>query len=363
MSRLIRWLLTFFLTIGTIGNVVAQEAKPDKEKNAASKPSDKPSNPLLDACLRPNDTQSVILACTTAIESRQLQGEDLAAVLSRRGIAHSRRAQGPAAVNDFSAVLKITPQAIDVLYARAQLYAAMKRHDLAITDYDVALKLAPGDLDLLYNRAWSKAALGRDETAIEDLTALLGKAKGDVDALMDRGGLYLRLGKFSEAAADFSAVIKQDDKASAAFYNRGRAQFLDGNFSAAAKDFQKAASLRTGNPYASLRQFLAAASVNSKKDLKILTRVMDKIAPEQWPLPILATLAGKMPEKDLLAATKITNRNESKRLEAEAHYYLGEAALIKNDQEAARAHFEAAAKGDRSWPESIDAGWRLKKIE
>ena len=51
------------------------------------------------------------------------------------------------------------------------------------------------------------------------------------------------------------------------------------------------------------------------------------------------------------------------RIEAEAHYYLGEAALLKKNTKAARDHFAAAAKGDRSLPEAIDAGWRLKQIQ
>ncbi len=360
MHHLARGLMAALLAVCLPAVALAQETTAPTQPKA----SDKPINPLLDACLKPADIQSVVVSCTTAIESRQLQGEALAAALFRRGLIQSQRAQPQAAANDLSAALKLTPKATDVLYARATLYAAMKRHDLAIADYDALLKLVPGDPDSLYGRAWSKAALGRDAPAVEDLTALLGEAKGDVDALMDRGGLYLRLGKFTEAAADFGAIAKQDPKAAAAFYNRGRAQFLKGDFAAAAKDFQQAETLRTDNPYASLRSYLALGfAPKGKPDPKILTDIIAKIAAEKWPMPVLATLAGQMPEKDLLSATEVTDKNIARRLEAEAHYYLGEAALLKKNTKAARDHFTAAAKADRSLPEAIDAGWRLKQIQ
>lgn len=323
-----------------------------------------PLNPLLEACLKPGDQQGIILACTTAIESRQLQGEALAAALYQRGLTQGRRAQFAAAVNDLSAALKLTPDAADVLFARASVYGAMKRHDLAIADYGTLLKLLPNDPDSLYRRAWSYATLGRDAQAVADLDMLLKVAKSDVDALMDRGGLYLRLGKFTEAAADFSAIVKLDPKAAAAFYNRGRAGFLKGDFKAAAKDFAQAETLRSDNPYAALRRYLAGAQGidKGKGPSEILTQAMAKFPPEQWPMPVLATILGKMPEKDLLASTSLPDKAVAQRIEAEAHYYLGEAALLKKGVKAARAHFGAAAKGDRSLPEAVDAGWRLKQL-
>ncbi|MBI2255923.1 MAG: tetratricopeptide repeat protein [Proteobacteria bacterium] len=371
MHHLARGLIAALLAVSMAGAAIAQDSGTTpgttpgaKTGTSQPKASSKPVHPLLDACLKPGDTQSVVVACTTAIESRQLQGEALAAALFRRGLIQNQRAQVQAAVNDLSAALKLTPKAVDVLYARATLYAAMKRYDLAIADYDSLLKLVPGDPDSLYNRAWSKAALGRDAPAIEDLTALLAEAKGDIDALMDRGGLYLRLGKFTEAAADFGTIAKQDPKAAAAFYNRGRAMFLKGDFVAAAKDFQQAETLRADNPYARLRRYLATGfAPKGKMDAKILNDIIAKIAPEKWPMPVLATLVGKMPEKDLLSATEVSDKNVARRLDAEAHYYLGEAALLKKDQKAARDHFAAAAKGDRSLPEAVDAGWRLKQIQ
>ena len=359
--RVLSWvLLAALLAVLSAASVQAQEGgAPESPAKTQAK-----LNPLLEVCLKPADQQAIVSACTTAIESRQLQGQSLAAALYRRGLVQGQRAQGAAAINDFSAALKLTPDAVDLLYARATVYAAIKRHDLAIADYDTLLRLVPGDADSLYRRAWSAAALGRDEAAVKDLSELLaqGNAKGDIDALMDRGGLYLRLGRFDEAAADFSAILKQDPKAAAAFYNRGRAHFLKGELKSAAKDFAEAEKQRGDNPYAALRRYLASAEGDKKGPAKILAEAMTKFPPEQWPMPVLATLSGKLAEKDLLAATSIADKNAARRIEAEAHYYLGEAALLRKDAKAARAHFAAAAKGERNLPEAIDAGWRLKQM-
>jgi lipoprotein NlpI len=357
--------LVVLLSLGLTAPSLAQEPPTNSSAKDASKKTATGLNPLLEACLGPNDTQRAIAACSTAIDSRQLQGENLAAALFRRGMAQGLRGQFAAAINDFSSALKLTPDATDLLYARASAHGVMKQHDAAIADYDALLKLVPNDADSLYRRAWSLSALGKDPAAIADLSAVLAQEKGDVDALMDRGGLYLRQGQFDPAIADFSVIVKTDPKAAAAFYNRGRGKFLKGDFADAAKDFAEAQKQRADNPYAALRRFISAGqSGDGQRKLhpEILTEAIAKFAPDQWPVPVLATLAGKMTEQDLLAATALSDKAVTRRLDAEAHYYLGEAALLKKDAKAARAHFIAAAKGDRGIPEVVDAGWRLKQL-
>jgi lipoprotein NlpI len=340
------------LSAGTTPNAVADETVPVLPA----------INPLLAACLAPDDADGSVLACTTAIQSRQLLGDSLAAALFRRGMAQGRRGQLTAAANDFSAALRLTPAATDVLFARASAYGALKRHDLAIADYGAILKLAPGDADSLYRRAWSLAAIGRDEAAVADLSAVIAVSPGDIDALMDRGGLFLRSGKFDAAAVDFTAIIVANKAAAAAFYNRGRARTLGGDDAGAAKDFATAAKLRDDNPYAALRRYVSDAR-SGGADSHILAEATAKLAPGQWPAPILAALAGTITEPDLLASAVVEDAAIASRLDAEAHFYLGEAALAKKNEAAAKAHFAAAAEAEKTIPEAVDAGWRLKSLQ
>lgn len=318
-------------------------------------------HPLLADCVKQQVAEAAVRACTVAIDSRQLQGEPLSSALYARGLANGRRAQMDAAITDFSAALDLTPDATDVLYARGSAYAAQTSHDLAAGDFSAILKIEPGDTDSLYRRAWSLTMLGRDKEAIADLSEVIKAAPDDIDALMDRGGLHLRDGNFRAAIADFDAILKLDPDAAAAQYNRGRAHALQDDFAAAEQDFAGAEANRADNPYAALRRYLAGVRA-AKPAPEILSGVIARLPQDQWPLPVLSTLAGKMQERDLLASAELADRSVAQRLVAEAHFYLGEAALGKGDAKAARAHFEAAAKGERTVPEVIDAGWRLKKL-
>jgi lipoprotein NlpI len=326
--------------------------------DTASEPA--PLNPLLGECLRDATADAAEQACTRAIESRQLQGEALATALFRRGMSQARRGQLPAAINDFTAALTQAPDATDALFARASAQAALGHHEEALADYTAILKIDSKDTDTLYRRAWSLTMLGQDKEAIADLTAVLATNQDDIDVLMDRGGLYLRSGDFKAAQADFSHILKLDPAAAAALYNRGRALALQNNAGAAAKDFIAAQQAREENPYAALRAYLATAAAG-KEEKKLLGDAIARFPADQWPLPVLATLAGEMSEQDLLAATDLADRTVKQRLAAEAHFYLGEAALAKQDKQAATAHF-AAAKGERTVPEVIDAAWRLKQL-
>lgn len=343
-----------------VSSAGAQEpATPPAEETPAKPAAD--INPLLAACLEQRAPEPASQACTVAVESRQLQGEALASALYARGVAFGRRGEMVAAINDFSAALNLTPDATDVLYARGSAHAVERRHDLAVADFSAILKIEPDDTDSLYRRAWSYTMLGRDKEAIADLSSVIAAATDDVDALMDRGGLYLRSGDFKAAIADFDAILKLDPKAAAAHYNRGRAYALQNDFARAEKDFTAAETNRDDNPYAALRRYLATAR-EGKPATDLLTATIARYPADQWPLPMLATLKGDMREGDLLASADLAERSVAQRLTAEAHFYLGEAALAKDDKKKARGHFEAAAKGERTVPEVIDAGWRLKQL-
>ncbi|TDQ82180.1 tetratricopeptide repeat protein [Dongia mobilis] len=337
-------------------------AEPPADAPAATEQAPQPLHPLLESCVSSPTPDAATIACSSAIDSRQLQGDALAMALYARGMAQARRGQMQAGILDFTAAIDLAPDATDALYARGSAQAQIQRHDLAVADYDRVLKIEPRDLDSLYRRAWSLTMLGRDKEAVADLTAVIQQVPDDIDAIMDRGGLLIRLGDFKAAIADFDRVLKSEKDAAAAHYNRGRAHALLGDAAAAQRDFAAARAARAENPYAALREYLAASQAG-KPEQKLLEDAIQHFPIDQWPLPVLACLAGQISESDLLAAAGTVNKVTAQRLAQEAHFYLGEAAWAKKDAKAARAHFEAAAKGDRTVPEVIDAGWRLAQLK
>jgi hypothetical protein len=71
-----------------------------------------------------------------------------------------------------------------------------------------------------------------------------------------------------------------------------------------------------------------------------------------------------MSADDLLQAANVSDPAKAANLTAEAQYYLGEWALLKQDKKGAKQHFKAAiaGKADRANLEFIDAGLALKKL-
>jgi len=316
----------------------------------------------LPLCMADGNPQLAVIACTRIIESGQMTGEKLGALLVRRGMAYGASNQLEAAIADFTAALKIKPDATDALYNRAAVYVRLDRLDLALADYDSVLKLAPNDADTFYQRAWVYARRGQDTAAIADLGAVLRQQPDDADALLDRGGLYIRSGQFAFAADDFSQIIKNNPKAAAAYYNRGRAAFAKGDFAAAASDFAAAYDARDGNPYAALRAYLALARLKSKTgDPKaLLQKSLAKYGDGQWPAPIVSLYLGGLTPQALLQETAASTAQDAPRLRCEANYYLGEWALLKDDKKAAQDYFRAAVEtGARNAIEFIDASLRL----
>jgi len=351
---------------GILGSVLSASAflapaLAEAEQPQASPAGEASANPLLTDCLSAKLGEVALSSCTKAINSRQLIGQDLASALLQRGMAQAGQGKLESAVGDFSAALKQVPDATDVLYARASAYVGLKRHDLALADLGAILAIDPKDIDTLYRRAWSLAALGRDAEAVGDLNAVLMQHAGDIDALMDRGGLLLRLGKFEESIADFTAIVKIDKKAAAAYYNRGRARLLVDKVKESAADFEQALTLRTDNPYAAIRLYLARLRLG-KADKNMLNAAIGKFPIEQWPMPIAAMLTGTLSEEDLMASVAMADPAVADRLAAETQYYLGVAAKAKGEKNSARRHFELAAKGDRSIAEAVDAKLELGKL-
>jgi lipoprotein NlpI len=300
---------------------------------------------MTEACAKALTPGDQVLNCTRLIETRTLQGKELAQALFQRGLGYAAQGQFPTAIRDFDQALKFAPEATDALYNRGAVYSKMGKWDQALADFDALLKKVPNDPNTLYARAWVQSQRGDDAAAIADLDAVLAQVPDDIDALVDRGGLNIRAGRYDAAVKDFAAILKLEPKSAAAAYNRGRAYYAAGNFKAATADFTSALKLRADNPYAALRAHLAQARLNGgkmKKDDPALKTAVDKLAVEVWPRPLLELFLGQGTPEELLAGIAQVPPNLRGPVLCEANYYLGERALLAGDKEAARKYFQAA---------------------
>ncbi len=319
--------------------------------------------PALAACQAAATPQSRAELCGQAIAAGKLTGDDLALALGLR--AHARAALGDAegALADIDKALKLSPGALDLLYQRGMAHLAIEDYAAAEKDFSAIIAIAPDDLDSLYQRAWARTRLGRDAEAIADLDAVLKARPEDAEARMDRGGLTLRLGRLAQAIADFSAILARDPNAAAAAYNRGRAYYLQGDFEKAAADFSAARRGRDGNPYASLRLYLAELH-RGHDDKAILAESYATGSADQWPFPLIAVMLGKAKEDDLWPALSLKDADLARQFKIEAGFYLGEWQRASGDPARARTRLQRAAIPlDRDSPESSDAAAILATLK
>src|SRR5688500_5379709 len=157
---------------------------------------------MRDACARSDVPQAQIDACTKLIDTRLLQGRELAQALYQRGAGHAAKGEYPEAVRDYTQALKFAPDSSDALYNRGGAYSKLGRWDDALADFNALLEIVPNDPNTHYARAWVQAQRGEDGAAIADLDQVLEMVPADQEALLDRGGMNIRAGRYDDAIRD-----------------------------------------------------------------------------------------------------------------------------------------------------------------
>lgn len=331
--------------------------------SAAADSQDGAITQMREACAKSDVPQDQIDACTRMIKALRPQGRELAQALYQRGTGHAAKGEYTDAVRDFTQALKFAPSSTDALYNRGGAYSKLGRWDDALADFNALAKIVPNDPNTFYARAWVHAQRGNDKAAIADLDRVLAIAPDDQEALLDRGGLNIRAGRYDDAIRDFGLLLKLDPKAAAAAYSRGRAYYAKQDFKDAAEDFALALKLRADNPYAALRLYLAQAHLGDG-DAAVLKKGIDRLDPSIWPRPLLELFAGTGTDPALIAGINELPPKLRTDVLCEAHYYLGERALLNGDKKAARDYFAAAATtGANTVIEHIDAKAALARVE
>jgi lipoprotein NlpI len=96
----------------------------------------------------------------------------------------------------------------------------------------------------------------------------------------------------------------------------------------------------------------------------VLKKGIGKLDPSIWPRPLLELFAGTGTDPALLAGINELPPKLRTDVLCEAQYYLGERALLKGDEAAARDYFTAAiATGANATTEYIDAKAALARVK
>jgi tetratricopeptide (TPR) repeat protein len=245
-------------------------------------------------------------------------------VFFMRGMAYAGKQLYERAVEDCSEAIKLTNtmgayHAAEYYRGRGMTYMAMSYYDKAIADYGEVIQLV---------------------SKYESLLA---------DALTLRGRAYTAKGDYGLAISDFNRAIELNEKkelsyfsgqayASIAnlFYLRGVSRDQQGEYGSAIADFRQAIAADPGDAYSALRLFLVRAKAEPTAAAKELSVNAARLPRTKWPYPITELMLGLRTADSTLAVA--SSPTES----CEAHFFLGERALLEGDSTVARRFLGSA---------------------
>jgi tetratricopeptide (TPR) repeat protein len=216
---------------------------------------------------------------TQAIDSGNLAGAALEAVLTGRGVAYDMAGDTDRAIEDFDAAIRAYPelstayihrglawakkrdfkraivdfgeaisrdpsQAFLALNDRGNAYEAVGEYERAIEDYGRAIELNPIYAPAYYNRAGVYSNMANYDQAIDDYGRAIELQPNYADAFNNRGVAYLAKDAVEKAVADFSAAIRFDPNNTAVLRNRASTYAAESQFERAVADFSAAIKLK-----------------------------------------------------------------------------------------------------------------------
>lgn len=266
-----------------------------------------------------------IVACTLAIDAKNLKGRDLAVAHLNRGQAYRAVGDQARASADYSTAIRLFDESTktatlnsnqflqrgiahhamdDVERAMADydeairldtgnalahvdrgILIATRKADMrkAIGDFDRALALVPDNVDTLILRGNAYTSVGEHGRALADLDRAAALAPDNPRAFMVRGLVKARLGEMQRAFADYNMALSLDPKYVDALVNRAAIHSLNGNTEKALADLDKAIELQPDNALANYnRGYANFARQDYDKAIADYTRAIKADARMSW---------------------------------------------------------------------------------
>jgi tetratricopeptide (TPR) repeat protein len=204
------------------------------------------------------DAAARALACSKALQSRQLAPDQIALARLTRGVARTLLGNRELAGEDYLDTVRRYDQLIDptnpdalMLYRRAVALEASGQTDKALEDYGAAVKADPMSTMAFLGRGVLLAGRKRAyERAIDDFDKVLALQPNSVDALIARGDAFSNLGSTGRAMADLNRAISLSPERADAYLARGLAEARKGDARAALSDYKETLRLDPHNVHA-----------------------------------------------------------------------------------------------------------------
>lgn len=299
-------------------------------------------NAKIKRCNEAGEPQRRIETCTQLLTAKGFSTSDRAHIFNNRGIAYEKIDEFDKAVADYDQAISLKPDFSWAYHNRGIVHRRQGDLDKAIADHTEALRLDPNFAEAFNSRGNAYAKQGQYDRAIADFVSALKLQPEYPEALYNRAGAYRVKGDDDLAIADYDKLLRQKPKDADALTSRGVVRFNKGVFQEAEADFEKAADIDQDDAYPRLYLWLARARQGNRDDA-VLTDFIEEYSgkSDDWPLLLIKFAAGKVGERELLAAAQGSSTTAIGR-RCEALFYSGEIALIRGDRGKARELFESA---------------------
>jgi tetratricopeptide (TPR) repeat protein/predicted aspartyl protease len=178
-------------------------------------------------------------------EALKLKPDYLDAVVARAELDFFKKNRA-AGLTDLETADRLAAKESDIRLTLAGLYERADSPEQAVTQLDLWIPLHSQDVRLphaLNERCWNRALAGRQlDLALDDCNAGLRIAHSP-QLLDSRGLVYLRSGKLDKAIADYNAALKINPRIAWSLYGRGVAEMRKGMTSQGEADMAAAAAI------------------------------------------------------------------------------------------------------------------------
>jgi tetratricopeptide (TPR) repeat protein len=177
---------------------------------------------------------------TEALQSAALAVPTQISALGNRGIARWRLSDLHAAVDDFNAALRLSPEEAMIYNNRGNVLLELRHYDEAAKDFSQAIALIPNYGQAFNNRGNARFLLGDHAGAIADYTKAVALMPGNAVPFNGRGKVQLALKRPAGAMRDFSRAIVLNARYGQAYANRADALMALRRYADAVDDYSSA---------------------------------------------------------------------------------------------------------------------------
>jgi len=165
--------------------------------------------------------------------------ENIAKAYYLKGSIYRESGDTSKAISSLETAVEQDNRLTDAYYDLGIIYAARK-NPIAFEYYTNALRVDPNYVNAMYAKAKLLQDLGKYDEAITEYTALLNKDKNFLQANYNIGAIYLDVkNDYPKAIEYLNKALEQDNQWAAAYFARGYSYAKMGNKLNAAEDYKK----------------------------------------------------------------------------------------------------------------------------